>query len=330
MTLNNLRILTSLAIIVSILSSPVDVDAQTHPNWEINTTVNTDEINNDVDPNKPTVDVGIYYPSNFDKNFRRAVPLDGIVTEFLEAKKVFGAVGVQLNLLWVKSVDLDPKHFSIIGSNAEDEIPSDGYSNMYIEASRNPGTLSKSAQDAFETIIEVDDNNAQTVYIVVLQATYTSYFETDDNGRNWTQHLVRTKGLSFPSYIHGDTIPARLRGVITITNRDREHNRMIAHELGHKLMNVSHEYMEQSPQHEIVGAGGLMLYGQGTDIPSGENGRWHMERLHLSPYIYRISSDGERVMNPDYKEQGFYYDSLYGDKVVHFEGVHLEGEKATK
>lgn len=330
MTLNNLRILTSLAISASILSSPVDAGAQTHPNWEINRTVNADEINNDVDPNNPTVDVGIYYPSNFDENFRKAVPLDGIVAEFLEAKKIFAAVGVQLNLLWVKSADLDPKHFSVIASNTDDEIPSDGYSNMYIEASRNPGTLSKFAQDAFETIIEVDDNNAQTVYIVVLQGTYSSYFDTDDNGRNWTPRLVRTKGLSFPSYIHGDKIPARLRGVITVTMLDGEHNRMIAHELGHKLMNVSHEYMEQSPQHEIVGEGGLMLYGQGTDIPSGENGRWHKERLHLSPYIYRISSSGERVMNADYKEQGFYYDSLYGDKVVHFEGVRLEGIKATK
>ena len=75
-----------------------------------------------------------------------------------------------------------------------------------------------------------------------------SYFETDDNGRNWTSHLVRTGGMSFPSYIYGDEIPARLRGVITLTKHDREYNRIIAHELGHKLMNVSHEYMEQSPQ----------------------------------------------------------------------------------
>ena len=318
------------AIIVSICLVLAIMNAQARPIWEINAAVNADEINKDVDPSKPTVDVGIYYPSNLDENFRKAVPLEGIVTEFLEAKKVFAEVGVQLNLLWVKSAYLEPKHFSILASDAENELPSDGYSNMYIEASRNPSKLSKSAFDAFQTIVEVDDNNSQTVYLVILQGAYTSYFETDDNGRNWTSHLVRTGGMSFPSYIYGDKIPARLRGVITLTRHDRKHNRIIAHELGHKLMNVSHEYMGQSPQHEVLGEGGLMLYGAGTDIPSGENGRWHQERLHLSPYIYRISGNGDRVENPDYEEQGFYYDSVYGDKVVHFDGVRLEGSEATK
>jgi hypothetical protein len=304
--------------------------AQTHPDWQVNATVDTSEINADLRSGEPSVDVGIYYPSNFDENYRKAVPLNGVVEEFLEAKRIFAEAGVQLNLLWVKSADVHPKYFSILASKTEDEIPSDGYANMYIEASRNPGSLSASAFEAFDSIIEQDENNARTVYIVVLQGVYTSYFETDDNGRNWTPRLVRTGGLSFPSYIHGDNIPERLRGVITLTRHDNENYRIIAHELGHKLMNVSHEYMEQSPQHEIVGEGGLMLYGAGTGIPSGEEGRWHKERLLLSPYVYRVSEQGERISNPDYKERGFYYDSLYGDKVVHFEGVRLEGPKESK
>ena len=30
-----------------------------------------------------------------------------------------------------------------------------------------------------------------------------------------------------------------------------------------------------------------MIYGQGEEIPSGEKGRWHLERLLLSPFIYK-------------------------------------------
>jgi len=318
----------TVAIFLVALSASAVAGEPTRPNWQVNSAVNIAKINEDIRPGEPTVDVGIYYPTNLDKSFQKAVPLHGVVAEFQHAKKVFGAAGVQLNLLWVKSADIDPKYFSIVASDTQYEIPSDGYANMYVEASRDPGALTMAALEAFDAIIEDNERNARTVYVLVIQGVYTSYFDTDDNGRNWTPRLVRTGGLSFPSYIHGGAIPARMRGVITLTRHDSENNRIIAHELGHKLMNVSHEYMEQSPQHEIVGEGGLMLYGAGTDIPSGEKGRWHRERLHMSPYVYRISEDGERIANPDYVEQGFYYDPLYGDKVVHFEGVRLEGEKA--
>lgn len=301
-----------------------------HPDLTVNSSVRIDEINSDIKTGDPTVDVGIYYPSNLDAAFVDAVPLSGLIDEFLEAKRVFAAAGVQLNLLWVNSAPIDPKYFSIIASNTEVDIPSDGYSNMYIEATRNPGALSEATRGAFEAIIGHDENNSRTVYLLVLQGVYTSYYETDDNGRNWSPRLVRTGGLSFPTYIHGNSIPTRMRGVITLTRHDRKYKRIVSHELGHKLMNVSHEYLEQSPQHEIVGEGGLMLYGSGTDIPSGEDGRWHRERLLMSPYIYRINEKGTRIWNPDYVEQGFYYDALYGDKVVHFDGVRLEPAQAGK
>ncbi len=320
------RIVTTVLLLG--LSAYVVGGEPSRPSWQVNRAVDSTTVNADIRPGDPTVDVGIYYPSNLDESYKEAVPLQGVIAEFQRAKEVFSTAGVQLNLLWVKSAEVDPKHFSIVASNTNNEIPSDGYANMYIEASRNPGALSEAALEAFDALIEEDERNARTVYIMVLQGVYTSYFDTDDNGRNWTPRLVRTGGLSFPSYIHGGNIPDRIRGVITLTRQDSENYRIIAHELGHKLMNVSHEYMEQSPQHEIVGEGGLMLYGAGTDIPSGKEGRWHKERLHLSPYIYRISESGQRITNPDYVEQGFYYDSLYGDKVVHFEGIRLEGEKA--
>ena len=63
---------------------------------------------------------------------------------------------------------------------------------------------------------------------------------------------------------------------------------------------------------------GLMIYGSGVEIPSGKAGRWHKERLHLSPFIYRAKKDGSRQWNADFKEGGHYYDPIYGDKVIRF------------
>jgi hypothetical protein len=85
-------------------------------------------------------------------------------------------------------------------------------------------------------------------------------------------------------------------------------------------MNVSHEYKATDPAHEVHAEGGLMLYGEGEDIPSGAEGRWHLERLLMSPFVYRVRDDGSKQWNPDYKEGGHYYDALYGNKVVRFRG----------
>ncbi len=64
-----------------------------------------------------------------------------------------------------------------------------------------------------------------------------------------------------------------------------------------------------------------MLYGNGEDIPSGAEGRWHLERLLMSPFIYRSTKQGDKVWNDDYLEGGHYYDPLYGNKVVRFAGT---------
>lgn len=294
--------------------------------WHIDTTVNVDEINLDLVDTEPTVDVAVYYPSNADHKFREMVPVSGIIEEFKEAKRIFNEAGVQLKLLWVKHGYVDPKYFSILSSDTEQELPRDGYVNMYVDAERNPAQLTDSAVAAFDSIVEFDSRNADTIYLIALQGVYMNYWETIDNGRNWALRLARTRALSFPSYMYGDTIPNRLRGVITLSGHDDENYRIIAHELGHKLMNVSHEYEDQAPEHEIEADGGLMLYGEGTDIPSGEAGRWHRERLHLSPYIYRYTDNGLRIQNSDYVGPGFYYDTLYGDKAVEFGGVRLPGK----
>lgn len=294
--------------------------------WQIDTSVDVNEINEDLVKTDPTVDVGVYYPSSLDRKFRKMVSVDGIVKEFQEAKRIFGEAGVQLKLLWVKRGYVNPKHLSIQASDTDQQPPSDGYVNMYVNSERKPTKLTKEAAAAFDAVVEFDSRNADTIYLVALQGVYMGYWETTDNGRNWAPRLVRTRALSLPSYSYGGTIPHRLRGVITLSGHDDDNYRMIAHELGHKLINVSHEYKAQAPQHEIEGDGGLMLYGNGVDIPKGKSGRWHRERLHMSPYIYRYTDNGVRVQNPDYVGEGFYYDALYGDKIVEFDGTRLPGK----
>lgn len=273
-------------------------------------------INSDIRPDVATVDVAIYYPSNLDPPFAAKLPLDGaIIEQFERAKEIFGVAGVQLNLLWIRTGPIDPAFLEIQSNDLSGRTPGGAHVNMYRDNRRETSVLSREALRAFEAIVEPDPANDRTVYLVVLQNVFMSFFERVDE-RTWQLRTISTGGLSFPSYSYGE-IPRRLRGVITI-DKDDPLKRIIAHELGHKLMNVSHEYRGIDPQHEVRAEGGLMLYGSGTEIASGQDGRWHRERLHLSPYVYRRGKDGRKTWNPDYRENGHYYDPIYGDKVVEF------------
>ena len=297
-------------------SEPVE---QSDVQWSLVDSVDLEAINSDLEIGKPTVDIGLYYPSNLHPDAVEKLPLSGLVEEFLNAKKVFEPTGVQFKLLWIKTGQVDPQHLAITASNWETDLPSGGYGNMYVQSAIHPTEMSDGAVAAFETIIEPAPENSRTVYLVAMQNVYMPYYEDLDGGRNWAPKVVNTSGLSFPSYTYADTIPDRIRGVITLTKPDATNKLTIAHELGHKLMNVSHEYRDVSPQHEIRSDDGLMLYGSGTQIPSGQEGRWHQERLLLSPYIYRADAAGERVWNADFQAGGVYYDPIYGDYAVQFD-----------
>jgi hypothetical protein len=48
-----------------------------------------------------------------------------------------------------------------------------------------------------------------------------------------------------------------------------------------------------------------MLYGSGREISGGALGRWHRERLSLSPYLYRFSN-GTKVWNRGFFKDGYY------------------------
>lgn len=290
--------------------------------WSPVASVDLASFNSDVVAGRPTVDVAIYVPSNFDPAFDKVsvgTMLEGLRT----AKDIFSATGVQLNLLWVKTGAIDPKYLSI-QANEIPRVPDTEYINSYESSRRHPSELTDMALRAFQSIVEVDASSPNTVYLLALQDVVLPFLEISE-GRNWTVKMVRTGGLSFPSYSYVNTIPRPYRGVITITNLSTPSrlSRTIAHEIGHKVMNVSHEYKETHPAHEVYAEGGLMLYGQGVDIPSGEEGRWHLERLLMSPYVYRLAPDGSKRWNPDYIEGGHYYDPIYGEKSIKFPGTSI-------
>lgn len=285
--------------------------------WEPVGSIDVAQINSDLEDGKMTIDVGIYFPSNLDASFKK-VTLEKMMTSFIAAKEIYAPTDVQLNLLWVKTGEVDPSYFSI-QSNEVPGIPKTEYANMYEHSKRHPSTPTERTLKAFEHIIEPAETNARTIYLIVLQEVFYPFLEVSE-GRNWMMKSVRTGGMSFPTYSFVKSLPERLRGAMTITNLSRPDRlrSTIAHEIGHKAMNVSHEYMNTDPENEIFAEGGLMLYGAGEEIPSGEKGRWHLERLHLSPFIYLRNSDGSKKWNPDYREGGHYYDPIYGDKVRHF------------
>jgi hypothetical protein len=274
------------------------------------------EINADLVRGPLTMDVGIIVPSNLDTGFDLvSVPqmLDGIRS----AKKIFGAVDVQIRLLWVKSGPVPEEHLSITSTPMLTE-PRSQHVGMYTHLKRHPKALSEGALAAFEALVPREQSSNRTIYLVVLQDVFYPFFAPRPPGDDLVAAVTPTSGLSFPPYIHGAQIPRHLRGVISISNLTRGKSRFktIAHEIGHKTLNVSHEYRQTAPEFEVIGEGGLMLYGAGVEIPSGRDGRWHRERLELSPFLYREDEAGKKTWNPDFQEGGHYFDPIYGSFTI--------------
>lgn len=287
--------------------------------WTDHPDVDVAAINADLETGVPTADVAIHYPSNLDPAHYAKVNPQLLVDGFVASKKIFGDVGVQLRLVTFRTGELDPKLFAVNSTDGS-HLPGGRFVNMYVGAERNPSRLSDEAEAAFNAIVADEPGADLVVHIVTLQDVFMEFYDQIDF-RTWRPRLISTGGLSFPGYMYGDTMPRHLRGVITITDLVKGETswKTLAHELGHKLLNVSHEYRETSPQHEVNADGGLMLYGEGGEIPPGAEGRYHYERLHKSPYLYTEAEDGSRTYNPDYAAGGFYYDPIYDGISMEFE-----------
>ena len=202
-------------------------------NWSRIDSIDINEINSDLVKGKPTVDIGIYFPSNLDSTFTK-VTFNKMIESFFFAKEIFKPTGVQLNLIFAKTGNINSSYLSI-QANEVPGIPDTEYVNLYDNSRRHPSIPTNHAINAFRSIIEEDINNSRTIYLIALQDVFYPYL-TLAEGRNWMMKTVRTGGLSFPSYSYIDQIPKDLRGIITITNLSTEdrYRKTIAHELGHK------------------------------------------------------------------------------------------------
>ena len=269
-------------------------------------------LNADRVPGRPIADVGIYLLDTESPRYSERMDADEVLRRFALAKEVFAGVGVELNLRFLRFVRLDPEVLEI-PANVMAGTPGGEVGGLYDKSRQQRSTLSPQAEAAFEAIIEPDTLNDRTVYLVGMEDVLMAWYEQEADG-SWALRSDPTNALSFPSYTLEDRIPRRLRGVITVQNIFHS-QKILAHEIGHKLINVSHEYRGIAPEHEVEAEGGLMVYGEGTDIAAGLEGRWHLERLLRSPYLYRIEVDGRRVYNADYQEHGHYADPIYGDLV---------------
>ena len=263
-------------------------------------------------PDLPTADVGIYLLDTDSPRYSARMDPEEVLRRFALAKGIFAGVGVHLNLRFVRFVRLTPEVLEI-PANVMAGTPGGEVDGLYDKSRQQRSTLSPQAEAAFVAIIEADTLNDRTVYLVGMEDVLMAWYEQEGDG-SWALRSDPTNALSFPSYTLEDRIPRRLRGVITVQNIFHS-QKILAHEIGHKLINVSHEYRDIAPEHEVDAEGGLMVYGEGTEIAAGFEGRWHLERLLRSPYLYRMGADGVRVYNPDYAENGHYADPIYGDLV---------------
>ena len=76
--------------------------------WSMVETIDIAEINSDLENGKPTIDVGVYFPSNLDPSFKK-VTLEQLIDGFVSAKEIYKLTSVQLNLLWVKTGNIEER-----------------------------------------------------------------------------------------------------------------------------------------------------------------------------------------------------------------------------
>lgn len=268
-----------------------------------------DPLNEGLDPTVPTADVAFYLTEG------GRIQWSSMLRGIDNAREVFGVVGVQLKVVYAVKLAV-PENWQRLDASLLSEPrsgPEQREIDLYAHLDEEAAVLTDRNTQIFDAMVrqfpaeELGLDPANTVHILNLSSVPLSYYEYEDG--EWVLDTVGTGGLSFPPYMHGDRIPRHLRGAITMSGPGP-----LAHELGHKLINVSHEGVGACPAFEAYGDD-LMLYGSGSRIPAGADGRWQVERLHVSPFVYRVE-DQAATFNRDFIEGGRYADPIYGTYVV--------------
>lgn len=259
-------------------------------------------LNQPMEENVPTVDIVIFHSANTEVTWQE------LREEFLTADQIYRSYGVQLNLTKAYEVAF-PATWAGMASGEGTNVPTDDMDlDFYEMMDFEQEVLPERLESILSSFIPDDEDSERTIFIIPLSDLTVSWYERDENN-SWVKITAPTSAISFPPYLFADRIPKHLKGVISF-QRSTPARRTMAHELGHKLINVSHEGLDVCPQGSGDEVPGLMGYGESTEIVGGEEGRWHRERLLRSPFLYRIVN-GQKVWNPEYENGGSYDDPIY-------------------
>lgn len=309
---NQLIVLIFIGVLLSTVSSckkdykviqePEPFNHQVVFNYDYDITGMNDTMQDDM----LTVDIVLYHSDHLSMTWA------ALKNEFLNADDAFRAAGVQLNLKKAVNVTFPDEWNNQTAYNIP-YLPDSGQSvGFYDKYDILKSNITDNIEEAFTDFIYDESNKERTVFILPMSGIEIYYSEQNTNGSWQVGGPVATGALSFPGYILNEGIPKNLRGCITMESAT---GRTLAHELGHKLINVSHEGLNVSPAFSGNTIPGLLGYGTSVEIYGGQVGRWHKERLLLSPYLYK-KVNGTKVYNPDYNEVGAYDDSIYGSYVM--------------
>lgn len=232
------------------------------------------------------------------------------------ARRIFARAGVALIVRSAQRVSAPPAWQTIDTIVYSQTPPQESLRAVpfYDQSAFTGRKLASPTESAYRELVAMDRVPPRRLVLVTHRTGIYHHLEFPDGEPEVATFEI--SGISFPAYSLEDRVDPALRGVMGLFSYGRGVTRYtpgtLAHELGHKLLNVSHEAWSHGPQNESWrgGATSLMLYGFGVEIAGGEKARWHRERLHRSPHLYR--QDGEqKVYNPDYTDHGRYRDGVY-------------------
>ena len=283
----------------------LDEEVEQEEGLELLERLSVDDLNANLTPGIPTVDLNFYITAG------RWTTWERMSNAVERAREIYGAVGVQLRVASVVRLDV-PESWQVLDADVLDEptVVEFKESDLYRHQDDIHRRLAPRTESIFRSIMETYDTSLgpahRALHIVTLDSVPLSYYKRVEDA--WELSSTGTSGLSFPPYMFAERIPQDMRGIITMSSTG---GRTLAHELGHNLMNVSHEGVGVCPTFATNGDG-LMLYGNSVTIPAGPEGRYQVERLHLSPFVYREDA-GTRIYNEEFLDGGRYNDPIYGE-----------------
>lgn len=267
-------------------------------------------LNEGLDPSAPTVDLNFYLTDEGRASW------DRMQNAVEGARDIYAQAGVQVRVGSARAIHV-PSEWQTLEPSVLDEPTVVEYreSDLYRHQDDVNRRLASRTEAIFDAVVSLYDEDEvgvparNALHIVSLNTVPIAFYEW--TGEEWLLKTAGTSGLSFPPYMFADRMPEHLRGIITMSGSG---TKTLAHEMGHNLMNISHEGVGVCPAFATHGDD-LMLYGSGTRIPAGLEGRWQQERLHLSPFLYYMA-DGERVFDNEFLDGGRYFDRLYGEFAI--------------